>query len=354
MRAARVTFSAPQIPQSGQDEMASKVSPEQRRPISLLVHIAFHFVPHRWQYLERVLAGLAEFDIDRVLVVVDSNTNDVSERLAGLSLPGHCRVRVDVHANLSHPFELTWAHRQHMGSALESFDYFMYLEDDIYVPWPTFAAWLRRSQSVSNRGFIHGFLRVEFDSAGRPIASDWRRLAKRPPVIEVDGVKYIRPEWFYQACWVYSRSTLQRFMRTEAWTRGFHTWSSVIRGHRHSGAANYTREFAAFGMACAAPGRPRILLPVDGHGQILSDAWVYHLPNNYAQGTDLKLLDARQLVEGKLRASAPCGITARADEARKWAAYILHLNEAAQFLRACARRILPARRGASDASSSRK
>jgi hypothetical protein len=310
---------------------------EPRRPISLLVHIAFHFVPHRWQYLERVLAGLAEFEIERILVVVDSNTDDASERLAALPLPNHLSVRIDVRTNLSHPFDLTWAHRKHMASALEHFDYFMYLEDDIYVPWQTFDAWLRRSESVCHRGFIHGFLRVEFDLASRPMSSDWRRPAKRPPVIEIDGMNYIRPEWFYQACWVYSRATLQRFVRTEAWTRGCHTWSSVVRAHRHSGAA-YTREFSAFGMACAAPGRPRILLPLNADGQIPPDAWVYHLPNNYAQGSEVILLDARELVEGGLGVPLRFGLIDRAVEARKWVGYLLHINEATQFMRARAKR----------------
>jgi hypothetical protein len=312
----------------------------ERRPLALLVHIAFHFVPQRWQYLQRVLAGLAEFDVDRLVVVVDSNTPDVAERIAALSLPRHCSVQVAVHRNLAHPFNLTWAHREHMVSAIAEFDYFMYLEDDIHVPWPTFAAWLRREGAVSARGFIHGFLRVEFDRAGNPIATDWRRCARRPTTIEIDGVRYIRPEWFYQACWVYSRATLQRFVRTVAWRRGFHPWSSVIRGHRGAGAGNLTREFSAFGMACATPGRPRVLLPVNDDGQILSDCWVYHLPNNYAQGSDLKLPDARHLVEGGLGASQSFDVVDRAMEAGRWAGYLLRLSEGQRWVRARGKRLL--------------
>ena len=330
---------------------------EPRRPISLLVHVAFHFAAHRWQYLERVLAGLAEFEIDRLLVVIDSNTNDVSERLAALSLPSHCDVRVDVHADLSHPFDLTWAHRRHMASALESFDYFMYLEDDIFVPWQTFDEWLRRSESVSNRGFIRGFLRIESNLAGCPVASDWLRPAKRPSAIEIDGVKYIRPEWFYHACWVYSRRTMQHFVRSEAWIRGFHRWSSVARRYRHARKSRYTREFAAFGMACAAPGRPRILLPVDDSGQIPSDAWVYHLPNTYAQGLSsdaiddnlraflmwFKPIDAAHLIEGGLGRNRPFDFIDRAVEARKWTAHLLYVNEAMRLMRAGAKRFFLSR-----------
>jgi len=313
---------------------------EQRRPISLLVHIAFHFVPHRWQYLEKVLSGLAEFDIERLVIVIDSNTNDVSTHLARLSLPQHCTVRVHVHTELAHPFDLTWAHRKHMAAALESFDYFMYLEDDIYVPWQTFGAWLRRSEAVSRAGFIHGFLRVEFDRAGRPISSDWRRCARRPAAIEIEGMKYIRPEWFYQACWVYSRATMQHFVRTAAWTRGFHRWSSLIRRHRHTGAANYTREFSAFGMTCAAAGRPRVLLPVDRQGRVPTDAWVFHLPNNYAQDASLNLLEATHLVEDGLGSAWPFDLLARAIEARNWVGYLLHVDEGVQLARGCAKRFL--------------
>lgn len=311
-----------------------------RRPISLLVHIAFHYVPHRWQYLERVLTALTAYEIERVLIVVDSNTSEVGERIAGLSCPKRLTVRVEVHRDLAHPFDLTWAHRKHMAGAVEAFDYFMYLEDDIYVPWQTFEAWLRRSESVSRRGFIHGFLRVETDLAGNPVSSDWRRHSRRPAMIKIDGVTYIRPEWFYQACWVYSRSMLQRFLRTDAWTRGCHTWSSVVRNHRAGGAANYTREFSAFGMACAAPGRPRVLLPVDDTGHILPDCWIYHLPNNYAQGSDLKLLDARRLIEGGLGGQRRFDVVARAVEAAKWASYLLHLSEGERWMRARAKRLL--------------
>jgi len=319
--------------------MSYRADPGGGRPISLLVHIAFHFVPHRWRYLERVLTGLCEFAVDRLLIVVDSNTNDVSHLLNGLRFPEHCHVRVDVHTSLSHPFRLTWAHRSHMASVLNSFEYFMYLEDDIYVPPETFNAWLRRSGSLSRRDFVHGFLRVENDYAGRPMASDWRTPAKRPAVFEIDGIRYIRPTWFYQACWLYSRETMRRFVETEAWTSGLHRWSSVIRAHRESGSWSYAREFSAFGIACATPGRPRVLLPVGDDGQILSDAWVWHLPNNYAQGSEIALLDARQLVEGGLGRDE-FGIIDSAAEVGKWASYLLRVDEVRQFARGHIRRLL--------------
>jgi hypothetical protein len=315
-------------------------SAERSRPISLLVHIAFHFVAERWQYLQRVLAGLAEYEIDRLVVIVDSNTPEVGARIAALSLPAHCTVQVAVHPRLAHPFDLTWAHRQHMASEIAAFDYFMYLEDDILVPWATFAAWLRREQAVAAAGYIHGFLRVEFDAAGNPRATDWRRAAQRPARIEIEGVRYIRPTWFYQACWVYSRLTLQRFVRSGAWTRGVHPWSSVMREHRRADLGNLTREYSAFGMACATPGRPRVLLPVNDDAQVRSDCWVYHLPNNYAQGSSLTLMDARALIAGGLGAHRSLDVADHVAEAGRWAGYLLHLSEGRRWMRARGKRFL--------------
>jgi hypothetical protein len=133
---------------------------------------------------------------------------------------------------------------------------------------------------------------------------------------------------------------MRDFVRSDAWARGIHTWSSVFRAHRRHWRREFTREYSAFGMACAAPGRPLTLLPVNDSGQISSDSWVYHLPNNYAQGPDLGWcgkLDARHLVEGGLW-SQPFDLIDRAVEARKWAGYFLYVNEAAQFMRAGAKR----------------
>lgn len=314
---------------------------ESQRQGSLLAHIPFHYVPQRWQYLERVLAALGEYKLERVVAVVDSNTSDVCALVEGLSLPGHIDVRVDVHENLAHPFGLTWAHRKNMARSLESFDTFMYLEDDIHVPWKTFEAWLRRQDVVGRRGYIQGFLRVESDVAGRAVSTDWRRPLRRPRVIQIGEARYVRPEAFYQACWVYARSVMQRFVATDAWVRGFHRWSSVTRGHRNLGDANYAREFSAFGMACATPGRPRVLLPVDAHGQIARDAWVWHLPNNYAQGSGVQLLGADGLITDGLRApQKPADAMDLVLEGGRWAAHLLRLDDAAHSVRRRIRQLL--------------
>jgi hypothetical protein len=298
--------------------------------------VPFHFVPARWTFLERVLRGLSSLDVESVRVVVDSNTGDVADLARGLSLPGPCTVTVQVHPALAHPYDLTWAHRRNMGDSLDAFDYFLYVEDDILVPPETFAAWRRRADAVDRAGFVHGFLRVEQDAAGRAVASDWRRPLRDPAGLRIDGTTYVRPEAFYQACWAYSRHTMRRFVRTRAWTRGFHRWSSVTRAHRRLQGGNYVREFSAFGMSCARPGRARTLLPLGEDGQVARDAWVWHLPNNYADRQDVRLLSAGELVLGEPRRPSPVADTLL--EGARWASHLLYLGDAARAARAWARR----------------
>jgi hypothetical protein len=307
-------------------------------PLSMLVHVAFHHAPHRGQYLAAVLRAFAAYRLSRMLVVVDTNSSESKDIVSAIGLPQQIQARVDVHTDLPHPFDLTWMHRRHMASKLNEFDLFMYVEDDIEIPWPVFESWLRGAAAVERAGFVRGFLRVERDNGGRILSSDWRAAAVRPRFTRIDGIDYIRPEFFYQACWLCSATQVRQFIATAAWTQGRHGWSAVHRGHRGIDPATLKREFAAFGMVCSRPGRARVLLPVVD-GQIARDAWIWHLPNNYAMGTHVDLLEAGALVQGGLGRRGLFSLAGLAAEGWRWLSYLLRLD----VLRLRARRLL--RRG---------
>jgi hypothetical protein len=300
----------------------------------LLVHIPFHYVAHRWQYLETILKGFNDYPLSAIKIVIDSNTSAVTEHLKSTRLGSHCDVRVDVHATLSHPFALTWAHRAHMQGALADYDYFLYIEDDIYIPWSTFNSWLERAPRLDAQGYILGFLRVEKDDKGRTVSTDWMQRVARPRLIAVSGQAYMHPSAFYQACWLYSQERMREFVRSSAWRDGFHKLSSLTRGHRHLGDSNYTREYSALGMSCARPGRPRVLLPLDLQGRVPDTSWVWHLPNNY--GNDPTAPGGRlavdELIVGRpVPTASALGILAWCfeyiSESWRWLMYWLHTDQ---------------------------
>jgi hypothetical protein len=302
---------------------------------TLLVHVPFHFVPRRWPYLRDVLAAFAEYRMAAVQVVVDTNSPEAEELVRTLPAADRRPVRVEVHRDLAHPFDLTWAGRRHMASALEEFDYFVYVEDDILVPWEAFEAWSREEACLGRRNFVRGFLRVERDAVGRTVSTDWLSPLRAPLSMEMDGRRYVRPAAFYQACWAASRDRMRRFVASESWTRGFHRWSSVRRAHRSLGTANYVREYSAFGWSCALAGRPRVLLPLDGDGRIARSAWIWHLPNNY--GMDPSQPGGRLAAEDLIAQAAVPAESVRGRllrlrdsllETLRWAAFLLRLDVA--------------------------
>lgn len=314
-------------------EQASNRAAGEEAAGSLLVHIPFHFDERRWGYLREVLGALARYQLARVCVVVDTNSDSTRELVAGITTDDRFTVRVDVHRNLSHPFDLTWTGRADLAARSSDFDYFMYIEDDILVPWDAFDAWRAEEPELDRRGLMRGFLRVETDERGRAVATDWFSTVTRPVAFAIGGRRYVRPESFYHACWICGRGRMRWFVASEAWSRGFHRWSSVVRAHRRLRGVNYTREYSAFGWACAAAGAPRVVLPIDAEGRIARTAWIRHLPNNYA-------LDSRQrggriaadelLVGPMVPAESACGrarvLGAHVAETMAWAAYLARLD----------------------------
>ena len=249
---------------------------------TLLVHIAFHFVEARLQYLLEVLGAFREYRLRSIEIVVDSNDEATRHALAGLDLGSAVTLSVQVHRDLTHPFLLTWQHRPAFTARQHDFDYYLYLEDDIRVPWTTFAPWATELPILERHGWLRGVLRVEPDHQGQLMASDWYRPMRNPVVCEVEGRRYIRPEEPYQACWCASRGQLERFLATEAWCRGAHHWSHVRARIPRFDGDWFIRERASLGPIHSPVGSHRTLVPINAAGSVSPVAFVHHLPANYA------------------------------------------------------------------------
>lgn len=269
---------------------------------TLLVHIAFHFVGSRVEYLRKVLLALCEYRLRSVEIVVDSNDEATLDALDGISLGPGVSLSVRLHRDLEHPFLLTWQHRSAFAERQQEFDYYLYLEDDILVPWSTFEPWARELPILDRHGWLRGVLRVEPDAHGILMASDWYRPVHQPVEYQIDGAQYIRPEEPYQACWCCTREQLQRFARSKAWFLGAHRWSHVrARIPKFSGDW-FIRERASLGPIFSPAGTHRMLLPVDSNRAISSNAFVHHLPANYALNAKSRYakIPVKQLIVGTM------------------------------------------------------
>ena len=127
----------------------------------LLIHVAFHYVPARVGFLQRLLRSYGTYRFSHVDVVVDTNCAEGFEAVAAIQREMQAEQRLTigsrVHDDLANPLLLTWAHRDAMRDQLERYEFFMYTEDDILVPWEALVAWQRDTTILDSKGFLRGF-----------------------------------------------------------------------------------------------------------------------------------------------------------------------------------------------------
>jgi hypothetical protein len=242
----------------------------------LLVHVAFHFVPDRTKYLREAVAQLAALPFGQVDVVVDTNADDALPQIS--ALPGV--KKVNVWKGLEDPFKLTWMHRKEIEDRLEEYDVFMYVEDDILIPEPTISRWSAEVGKLGRYRFVPGFVRVEENRAGALVLSDFRFPLDRADVVTIEGVRYLATPFPYQACWIYEKAEMRRFVSAPSYGGGaVHTPPLEER----DGALD-VRESVAVGAVFddVPPGFvSRTLVPLTEDLRIAPDALIFHMPSNY-------------------------------------------------------------------------
>ncbi len=231
----------------------------------LLVCIAFHYNPEldRFKYLMGVIGNFIynykDFDIN---IIIDTNTPINFYEI--FSRPDSI-VRHIAHPNLAHPFHLTWMHRKHIKDNIDNYDYFMYCEDDMLVPYENFLNYIETFERLWPL-YVPGFIRVE-EFEGVQYCSDVTQQHKCIPY------KFGNRQFFalpylenYHAFWIMPQKQLKETIKPD--------FVKVTDG----------REFAAMYTGWEL-GKP-CLVEIE-NGQVSPKCYSYHLPNNYANSRKL-------------------------------------------------------------------
>jgi len=250
----------------------SVTSPALTSQSTALLHVAFHYNPARLGYLQQVLRQLEKLDLGYAEIVVDTNDARTQQFLKAKNLPG----RTSLHRDLEHPFLLTWAHREGMRSRCAEFDFFVYLEDDIFIPQIALNRWFATKEALKREGFLPGFLRIEHDRNNQFVSSDFQHSVSDVDHLEIDGQYYCATPFPYQAFWIYDRETMAEFIASECYEHGFDEYRVTSR----------IRENAVFGYGYHSPPpgyKSRMLLPLLSKTTVHPGAFVFHLPSNYGR-----------------------------------------------------------------------
>ena len=253
--------------------------------MTLLICIAFHYSENRLQYLKKVLDRFLNTYKTPFHIIIDTNTSEtqtVLKELFPLQIESNI-IEISVHDTLPHPYCLTWAHRFHIKERIEEYETFMYLEDDMDIPYENFVNYLENFNMVWPH-FVPSFVRVESDSNSELFSSDHllSHTIQRSNLIQFGSKEFTRLHMDYCALWIMPRDALILTMKDS-----FARWK--VKGCIRETAASYIL------WELKVPG----LYEVNSEGNISEKCYVYHLPNNYvnAEGTPLGKMSVKRLVE---------------------------------------------------------
>ncbi|MBF0358575.1 MAG: hypothetical protein HQL70_08190 [Magnetococcales bacterium] len=260
----------------------------------ILVAIAFHYDSSRFTYLSTVLTSLAEFPVEKLHVTITTNT-DNQEHL--LKLSSLCNLfsglngksfSIIYYQNLSDPLLLTWCHKhlitdQFLGGNSQ-YSHFIYLEDDMKFSFGNYAYFVTYRKMLSEQRVIPSFLRVEFsNSVGKYVNTDHENrieLSKAPKLQVDERYTFINPPNPYCAFYILDIELANEYVKSPSFT--LNGAKSVVGWRvRELSAMALTFENIPHGFSS------RYVIPVAKQLRTTPlFSWVFHLPNNYADGNN--------------------------------------------------------------------
>ena len=215
----------------------------------LFVVIAFHVVPEREKYVLSLIKRFSTYSLKGIDIIVDTN------------VPFHFEGATNcVHNNLQHPWHLTWMHRKHFKEQIDNYDWFMYVEDDMDVPFDAFEEYVDNFAYLWKLKYVPSFVRLE-EFNGKYYVTDVTSSQANQPIINISGKEYISLTQPYHAFWIMPQKELKETMT-----------KSFVR-------TELSRENAASYPMWELKRTPLVRIE---NGKISPLSYSYHLANNYA------------------------------------------------------------------------
>ena len=214
----------------------------------LLVCIASHDPQKRMEYVESLIKRFSTYTSMDTTIIVDTN------------IPIHIDgAIVDPHLHLDHPYHLTWMHRKHFKASIDKYDWFIYLEDDMDIPFEGFNEYRENFDMLWQVGCVPSFIRVEkFNEKMFVTDVTSTQTLNLIHINKKDFTTLTQP---YHAFWIMPQNILRKTMG-----------DTFVR-------VDVVRELAASYPMWELGRKPLVRVE---NGQISPLCYSYHLPNNYA------------------------------------------------------------------------
>jgi hypothetical protein len=239
----------------------------------ILICICFHYTDDGVQYLKKIVDNCLSYPMDVEIIIDTNEDNEVMDEFNNKS-----NIAVAYHTNLEHPYHLTWKHREHMAQLIDDYDYFMYLEHDMLVPYENFVEYTKNFPILYPMGFVPSFIRVE-EANSKEYVSDLLGPQEDLFSLKVDGKVFANLTHPYHAFWIMPQKELAESIAIGGKAIMYGVNSRDIFKSPFYAPDAINRELAASWVMWQLNKVPLVLLEGD---RISPLCYSYHTTNSYA------------------------------------------------------------------------
>ena len=271
--------------------------------MKISTHIAYYHYPdkessnRRYKYVVSMLNDyFNEWEVEQIDIYIHTNTEDAKIILDELISKTHIHVSFIIHdLSNENPHNLTWKHRELMETQKNDYDVFIYVEDDIGIPYKALKYWLEYKDILIMNKYNPGFIRIEINEKKELFCTDI--LVPCNPIFNINDTIFAWNHQHYCAFWICDKNELLQFINSIYWKK---------HGYFPNGCTapenpQWSRESAATGFKLAHRGllnSPGAVFPISYNNNISDVCFVYHLPNNYIDsGSHLGKFPVSKLLE---------------------------------------------------------
>ena len=231
----------------------------------IVKHISFYFLMDRVIYINNIIDETNKYEYTTDIFI---HTNNIELQASLFNNYTNGSINIIYHdlSNI-HPFYLTWKCRDLLQQQQNEYDIFMYIEDDILVPYKAIKYWLEYNEKLIEMNYNLGFVRIEVDNNIEYITDLYG--TKLDTIINLNETKYcVNNKNPYCAFWIYNRNEFNKFVNSK-----YYDIRNIL---------NYDiREQSAIGLhGTGTNWYKNTLIPIINN-KLIEDCKIYHMPNNY-------------------------------------------------------------------------
>ena len=150
-------------------------------------HITFFYLENRIIYINRIIDETNKYEYTTD-IYIHTNNKDLEESIFNKYTNGFIKI---IYHDLSDidPHYLAWKCRELIQKQKNEYDIFMYIEDDILVPYKAIKYWLEYNEKLIEINYNVGFVRIEVENNIEYI-TDFLYGTKLDNIINLNGKNY--------------------------------------------------------------------------------------------------------------------------------------------------------------------